>query len=346
MEKEILVFALVYNLVQSARAGAAAVQGVPRERISFVDALRQLRWPLVATAPPELWVNPQRPDRYEPRVRKRRPLEYPLMKHAWNDSPYGTSNLKYYKLNFQISGPSVLCNSPEAYNLTNTPGGAITWTNSNNTSRVSNQGSNPCNFSSVSNGSGWIKASFTSGCGTSFTLDQKNIWVGGPETPVIDGSTYITCDNELFTEDNRKTVTWSVYGPMQIVGQTYGYRCTIEGTGNGYGWVYATAANGCDTITSELFVEVDCGYLLVFTPNPATGETILSIESTSEKKIVDETIDWELEVYDQAQNLKLKNPKAQGKEYRFNTSGWKEGIYVARVKYDDKILTGKLVVKK
>ncbi len=272
--------------------------------------------------------------------------EYPLMKHAWNDSPYGTSNLKYYKLNFQISGPSVLCNSPEAYNLTNTPGGAITWTNSNNTSRVSNQGSNPCNFSSVSNGSGWIKASFTSGCGTSFTLDQKNIWVGGPETPVIDGSTYITCDNELFTEDNRKTVTWSVYGPMQIVGQTYGYRCTIEGTGNGYGWVYATAANGCDTITSELFVEVDCGYLLVFTPNPATGETILSIESTSEKKIVDETIDWELEVYDQAQNLKLKNPKAQGKEYRFNTSGWKEGIYVARVKYDDKILTGKLVVKK
>ena len=80
VEKEILVFALVYNLVQSARAGAAAVQGVPRERISFVDALRQLRWPLVATAPPELWVNPQRPDRYEPRVRKRRPLEYPLMK--------------------------------------------------------------------------------------------------------------------------------------------------------------------------------------------------------------------------------------------------------------------------
>jgi hypothetical protein len=79
IEKEILVFALVYNLVQSARAEAAAAQGVDRERISFVDALRHLRWPLAATAPPELWVNRLRPDRYEPRVRKRRPPEYSLM---------------------------------------------------------------------------------------------------------------------------------------------------------------------------------------------------------------------------------------------------------------------------
>ena len=79
VEKEILVFALVYNLVQSLAAAAAAAQGVPRERISFVDALRQLRWPWEWPLPPPLWVNPLRPARYEPRVRKRRPPEYPLM---------------------------------------------------------------------------------------------------------------------------------------------------------------------------------------------------------------------------------------------------------------------------
>ena len=79
VEKEILVFALVYNLVQSVRAAAAVAQGVPRERISFIDALRSLRWPLVTAAPPELWVNLLRPDRYEPRVRKRRASEYSLM---------------------------------------------------------------------------------------------------------------------------------------------------------------------------------------------------------------------------------------------------------------------------
>jgi hypothetical protein len=79
VEKEILIFALVYNLVQSAMAAAAARQGVPRERISFLDALRHLRWPPAATAPPDLWVNPLRPNRYEPRVRKRRPPGYSLM---------------------------------------------------------------------------------------------------------------------------------------------------------------------------------------------------------------------------------------------------------------------------
>jgi len=79
VEKEILVFGIVYNLVQSRRATAAAQQQVPREHISFLDAWRQLRWPLRATAPPDLWVNPARPDRYEPRYRKRRPPSYPLM---------------------------------------------------------------------------------------------------------------------------------------------------------------------------------------------------------------------------------------------------------------------------
>jgi hypothetical protein len=79
MEKEILVFALVYNLVQSVRLAAARRQGVDRERVSFVDALRHLRWPLTAPAPPALRVNPLRPNRYEPRVRKRRPLEYDLL---------------------------------------------------------------------------------------------------------------------------------------------------------------------------------------------------------------------------------------------------------------------------
>lgn len=79
VEKEILVCALIYNLVQSAMAGAAARQGVNRERISFVDALRHLRWPPAATAPPDLWINPLRPNRYEPRVRKRRPPGYSLM---------------------------------------------------------------------------------------------------------------------------------------------------------------------------------------------------------------------------------------------------------------------------
>jgi len=54
-------------------------QGVPPERISFIDALRWLATAAVGDPLPSLVVNPHRPNRIEPRVRKRRPKQYPLM---------------------------------------------------------------------------------------------------------------------------------------------------------------------------------------------------------------------------------------------------------------------------
>jgi Transposase DDE domain len=77
--KELTVFAIVYNLVRVVMMEAANRQGVDVERISFIDALRWLCEMTTADLP-ELVVNPARPGRYEPRVRKRRPKEYPLMK--------------------------------------------------------------------------------------------------------------------------------------------------------------------------------------------------------------------------------------------------------------------------
>ena len=78
--KELTMYALAYNLVRVAMCEAAGRQGVMAERISFVDALRWLRGAEEGEEMPELVVNPSRPGRYEPRVRKRRPKQYPLMK--------------------------------------------------------------------------------------------------------------------------------------------------------------------------------------------------------------------------------------------------------------------------
>jgi hypothetical protein len=76
--KELTVYAIVYNLVRVVMMEAAARQGVDVERISFIDALRWLR-EMKTEALPKLVVNPARPGRVEPRVRKRRPKRYPLM---------------------------------------------------------------------------------------------------------------------------------------------------------------------------------------------------------------------------------------------------------------------------
>ena len=73
------MYALVYNLVRLVMVEASRRQGVVVDRISFVDALRWLAEARPGETLPRLVVNPDRPDRVEPRVRKRRPKQYPLM---------------------------------------------------------------------------------------------------------------------------------------------------------------------------------------------------------------------------------------------------------------------------
>ena len=75
--KELTVFSLVYNLVRVVMLEAAERQGVEPDRISFVDALRWLTTARPGDELPRLVVNPQRPNRVDPRVIKRRPKNYP-----------------------------------------------------------------------------------------------------------------------------------------------------------------------------------------------------------------------------------------------------------------------------
>jgi hypothetical protein len=77
--KELMIFALVYNLVRAVMYEASQRQEVDVGRISFADALGWLRHAKPGAGLPELKVNPERPNRYEPRVVKRRPKQYDLM---------------------------------------------------------------------------------------------------------------------------------------------------------------------------------------------------------------------------------------------------------------------------
>jgi hypothetical protein len=80
VQKELTMYALAYNLVRLTMCEAGERQGVAADRVSFLDTLRWLRQAEAGEELPELVVNPLRPGRYEPRVRKRRPKQYPVMK--------------------------------------------------------------------------------------------------------------------------------------------------------------------------------------------------------------------------------------------------------------------------
>ena len=77
--KEIHVFALVYNLVRVVLQAAARRQRMSIARLSHVDAFRWLGSADEGEALPKIVVNPDRPDRVEPRAVKRRPKEYDRM---------------------------------------------------------------------------------------------------------------------------------------------------------------------------------------------------------------------------------------------------------------------------
>jgi hypothetical protein len=79
VEKELAMFVLVYNLVRQVMEEAGRRQGVESDRVSFVDALRWLQEARPGDALAKLVINPDRPGRVQPRARKRRPKQYPLL---------------------------------------------------------------------------------------------------------------------------------------------------------------------------------------------------------------------------------------------------------------------------
>ena len=76
--KELVVFALVYNLVRIVMCQSARPQHIGVKRISFLDALQWVSAPSTGMPLGALLVNPVRPHRVEPRVKKRRSKPFPL----------------------------------------------------------------------------------------------------------------------------------------------------------------------------------------------------------------------------------------------------------------------------
>ena len=79
VRREMVMYAVVYNLVRVVMWEAGRRQGVRPDRISFVDALRWLASAPPGAPLPEFIVNPLRRPRIEPRCKKRRAKKYPYM---------------------------------------------------------------------------------------------------------------------------------------------------------------------------------------------------------------------------------------------------------------------------
>ena len=79
VNKELAMYAVIYNLVRQVMGEAARRQQVSVERVSFIDAVRWLAEAVRGPVALKLRLVPDRPGRIEPRAVKRRPKEYPRL---------------------------------------------------------------------------------------------------------------------------------------------------------------------------------------------------------------------------------------------------------------------------
>lgn len=224
------------------------------------------------------------------------------------------------------------------------------------------------NVSSSASGEGTITYSFEMPGGETFTAEES-FWAGRPGTPLTIPSGYPTLEMALgayqpisiFKSPGAYggNINWWCTGSIEIDGASNANTCTFEATDLGIGNFYVTTQNTCGTSpTGGGAVNVVSGgggqMMLVISPNPACNEVSITIESELEEEItlmsnetiLDTNIEWNLEIYDNLQSLKLKKKKLKGKSTVIETHGWKEGIYLVRAKYKEEILQGKLMVKK
>ena len=80
VKRELLMYQLAYNLVRLTMLRYALDNGIRVDRVSLIDAMRWLSMRLIGLpGVSDLIINPERPGRYHPRVRRRRMKEYDLL---------------------------------------------------------------------------------------------------------------------------------------------------------------------------------------------------------------------------------------------------------------------------
>jgi hypothetical protein len=268
------------------------------------------------------------------------------------------------------SGPDLVCSSDVTYSVTIPGTASVTWSKSTSLDQVG-VNTNPTYTvnAATSETTGFVTATIKNSQGQTFLTRTKNLWVGVPDYTLLDidleDGELIACDYTSATAEYNGTSGIDAYEWYMPEAQDWEIE-EESGAGPDYKYVeidywedpppyyediYIRAHNTCgwsnwEGTTWPVFDNCGGWLYLLFTPNPTTGETTLTIETNSSEKTFDETAEWDLEVYSETQLLKTKQTSLRGQSAKIQTAGWKEGVYLVRVNYNGEVLAGKMVVKR
>lgn len=182
-----------------------------------------------------------------------------------------------------ISGPVVVCSSGATFTAANLPAGcSISWDRFPNLSQSSSSG-NYATFASTGNGTSWVKATFDSGCGS--TYSYYNVTAGSP----VPGPIAIEFDAPpgrfTATIDGVATATaykWYLDGVLKYTTTNTSviFRRQLDNCGHVY-YVDVAEVNACGVsgISHGEVAEDPCYYGFTIFPNPASDNITLTIGS-------------------------------------------------------------------
>lgn len=247
-----------------------------------------------------------------------------------------------------ISGPSTLC-SQGIYTVDDLPSGAtVTWqagsgltvTTSQNTATVSATGTG---FSS------WIKAQVTIGS-TSFSLPQKDIWVGKPVTSISGPqhlpnggyATYSAYSNNLENVSYQWTITPSV--PFTANGPNMD---VIFPYGNADYAIKLTSTNNCGSSVAYHYVATGAYEPDRVYPNPSSDIVHINLHQTSDKSTAVQLKAEDLvlgELYDYAGNMVTRVNIVNGRG-SLSVKHLSKGAYILKININGRAESHRIIVK-
>ena len=232
-----------------------------------------------------------------------------------------------------ISGPDLVCSSGAEFEITNLPAGAsIYWTSSNNIDIVSEQNTNPCEFTTNENGLGWISATITCN-GEEFDLIQKPVWSGNPIAPTfIYSLQYPPCvgsSDFYFNEPGNSFLSgyhWYLQSEYYSALYAYGMSASVLVQVPQYITLSVNAENQCgfsDTYYTDPIYLDNCQFKMVLSPNPATDRLKIELPDNSTGIAALEIIN--------SQGVKVISTTITGTEKTIDISRLPKGLYYISV---------------
>ena len=285
--------------------------------------------------------------------------EWPLMKHAWNYSPFGSNNLKYYQKaspSPSISGPSSVCDQA-TYTVENLPQGAtVQWSvSNNNVTLTSGQGTHTATFTKFRNGMEIINAEILFN-NIRIALLTKETYFGAPSISNIIGEQRVP------------------------TGQYASYRAVISNNApipSSYQWILnplngnSLYGNGTESIDIAFYnpgsyqlvcrATNECGVgdyytmgigvydnlYLTLSPNPATDAVTLQLTETNKVSglsvLSTERSAYEIQLW--SGMTMLRSFRTNEPTFSIPTVGLPAGLYFVRVVKDGQTYTQKLIKK-